>query len=245
MNEVPLALVKGDSNTFFLVSQQTHPYNNTITGQGPIRVTQWNWDDLSATLHINTHFAVNGTQLYSTNGQVFPTSLPLSVANDSTHLSMLFEDAGIMLISMPLTMNQDTSYQIQTINGADHPVQLEGKNIWVQRKDKLRRLTIFSNSENPSPLIFLEMNNPVVGVAETKKYIYVAYTMDADGVNTTHALRFLADGTLDNTWQATLPEHDQYRHRQLNVRGDENDPQVNLPLVSEIIHNEDPDGYRS
>ena len=39
-----------------------------------------------------------------------------------------------------------------------------------------------------------------------------------------------------------MSEHDQYRHRQLNVRGDENDPQVNLPLVSEIIHNEDPDG---
>ena len=28
VNEVPLALVKGDGNTFFLVSQQTHPYNN-------------------------------------------------------------------------------------------------------------------------------------------------------------------------------------------------------------------------
>ena len=66
--------------------------------------------------------------------------------------------------------------------------------------------------------------------------------MDADGVDTTHALRFLANGTLDNTWQATLSEHDQYRHRQLNVRGDENDPEVNLPLVSEIIHNESPDG---
>ena len=122
------------------------------------------------------------------------------------------------------------------------PYNLKEKNIWVQREDKLRRLTVFSSSENSSPLISLEMHNPVVGVAETKKYIYVAYTMDADGINTTHALRFLADGTLDNTWQATLSEHDQYRHRQLDVRGDENDPQVNLPLVSEIIHNESPDG---
>ena len=63
VNEVPLALVKGnDDNTFFVVSQQTHPYNNTITGQGPIRVTQWNWDDSSTTPRINTNFAVNGTQ---------------------------------------------------------------------------------------------------------------------------------------------------------------------------------------
>ena len=39
-----------------------------------------------------------------------------------------------------------------------------------------------------------------------------------------------------------MSEHDQYRHRQLNVRRNENDPQVNLPLASKIIHNEDPDG---
>ena len=86
------------------------------------------------------------------------------------------------------------------------------------------------------------MNHSVVGVAETQNYIYVAYTMDTEGVNTTHALRFLADGTLDHTWQVTLSKQDQYRHRQLNVRGDENDPEVNLPLVSKIIHNQTPDG---
>ena len=43
VNEVLLALVKSDDHTFFLINQQTHPYNNTITGQGPIRVTQWTW----------------------------------------------------------------------------------------------------------------------------------------------------------------------------------------------------------
>ena len=245
VNEVPLALVKGnDDNTFFVVSQQTHPYNNTIiTGQGPIRVTQWNWDDLSATPRINTDFAVNGTQLYSANSQIFPASSPLSVSVDSQHVFMLFDEVGTTLVSLPLTMNQDTSYQIQAIEHLKiNPVQLAGKDLWIQIEDTLRLSTIFSDLNNPSLSIPLGMNNTAVGVTQTKNYIYVAYTMDVDGVDTTHALRFLADGTLDNTWQATLSEHDQYRHRQLNVRGDENDPQVNLPLVSEVIHNASPDG---
>ena len=242
VNEVPLALIKGDNNTFFLVSQQTHPYNNTITDQKPIRVTQWNWNDLSTMPRINTDFAVNGTQLSSANVQVFPASSPLSVSVDREHLFMLFDESGIKLVSLPLTMNQDTSYQIQTIISAGHPVQLEGKNIWFQTKDKLTRFAVFFNPESPSLSIPLEMNHSVVGVAETQNYIYVAYTMNIDGTNAAHALRFLANGTLDHTWQATLSEHDQYRYRQLNVRGDENDPQVNLPLVSEVIHNASPDG---
>ena len=25
-----------------------HPYNSIITGQGPIRVTQWNWDNVNS-----------------------------------------------------------------------------------------------------------------------------------------------------------------------------------------------------
>ena len=87
-----------------------------------------------------------------------------------------------------------------------------------------------------------EINHPVVGVAHTENYIYVAYAIDLNGINITHALRFLADGTLDNTWQTTLSEHNQYRYRQLDIRGDENDPEINLPLVSEIIHNASPDG---
>ena len=86
---------------------------------------------------------------------------------------------------MPLTMNQDTSYQIQTINGTGHPVPFEGKNIWVQIKDKLIRLTVFSNPESTSLSIPLGMNQSVVvGVAETKNYIYVAYTIDVNGINT-------------------------------------------------------------
>ena len=89
-------------------------------------------------------------------------------------------------------MNQNTSfYQIQTIEGArGNPIQLAGKNIWTQIEDTLSHSTIFSNSESPLFLIFLGMNNSVVGVAETKNHIYIAYTMDADSINTTHALRF-------------------------------------------------------
>ena len=115
------------------MSQHTHPYNNTIiTGQGPIRVTQWNWNDLSTTSHINTHFVINGTQLYSANNQTFSTSVPLSVASDHTHLLMLFEDTGIKIVFLPFVMNQDTSYPMQTIEGLESDsVQLEGKNIWV------------------------------------------------------------------------------------------------------------------
>ena len=86
------------------------------------------------------------------------------------------------------------------------------------------------------------MNHPVVGVAQTNNYIYVACTMNVNGTHTAHALRFHTDGILDNTWQATLFEHDHYRYRQLDVRGDQDNPDVNLPLVSEIIHNESPDG---
>ena len=143
--------LKGDGHTLFLISQQTHPYNNTITGQGPIRVTQWNWDDLNAPPRINEHFAIDGTQLYSANSQVFPASFPLSVSADSEHLFMLFDESGIKLVSLPLTMNQDTSYQIQTIEGLEgHPVQLVGKDLWIQKEDRLNRLTVFPNFKSPS-----------------------------------------------------------------------------------------------
>ena len=49
------------------------------------------------------------------------------------------------------------------------------------------------------------------------------------------ALRFRTDGTFNNTWQATLSEHNQYGHRQLNVRGDQNDPEVNFSLVIVVV----------
>ena len=237
VNEVPLALVKGDDNTCFLVSQQTHPYNNTITGQGPIRVTQWTWDDLNTSPQINTHFAINGTQLYSANNQTFPTSVPLSVSSDSTHLSMLFDEDGIKFVSLSLTMNQDTSYHIQTIEGLEgNPVQLVGKDLWIQKENRLNRVTVVPNFKSPSLSIPLGMNNTAVGVAQIKNYIYVAYTMDADGVNTTHVLRFRTDGTFDNTWQATLAEHGDYRYRQLDVRDNETHHVITLPLVTETTH---------
>ena len=237
VNEVPLALIKGNDNTFFLVSQQTHPYNNTITGQGPIRVTQWNWDNLNAPPRINEHFAVNGTQLYSAHAQVFPARLPLSVSANNEYLFMLFDEGDTKLISLPLTMHQDTSYQLQTIEGLEGtPVQLVEKDLWIQKGDRLNRFTVFPNIIGPSLSISLEINNPVVGVAQIKNYIYVAYTMNSEGTNTAHALRFLTDGTLDNTWQATLTEHDDYRYRQLDVRGNETHHVITLPLITETTH---------
>ena len=57
VNEIPLTLVEGKNNTFFLISLQTHFYN-TITGQKQMHVTQWKWDDLNAISCINDVFDV-------------------------------------------------------------------------------------------------------------------------------------------------------------------------------------------
>ena len=240
VNEVPLALVKGEDHAFFLVSQQTHPYNHTITGKGPIRVTQWNGKDFNAPPRINTHFAVNGTQLYSANAQAFPASSPLSVSVDGEHLLMLFDENGIQLVALALTLSQETSsYHMQALEGLEgHPVQLAGKNLWIQKENQLQRVTVFPHLKSPSLVLPLGINHTVVGVTKTENYIYVACTMNIEGTHATHALRFRTDGLLDNTWQATLSEHNDYRYRQLDVRGDPNNPDIHLPLVVEMIHKE-------
>ena len=242
VNEVPLAFVQGEGDTFFLVSQQTHPYNDTITGQGPIRVTQWHWNDLNAAPQINSNFSLNGTRLYSANGPVLPNSSPRSITSYSNHLLMFFEEENVKLVSLPLNASQDTFYQIKTLDNLEgDPIQLAGKNLWVQKEDQLLRSSIFPDVENSSLSISLGMNHPVVGVAQTEKYIYVAYINDINGNDTAHVLRFRENGTQDNTWQVTLPNygHDLYRYRQLDVRGNETHPEVNLPLISEIIHDEE------
>ena len=242
VNELPLAFVQGEGNTFFLVSQQTHPYNSTITGQGPIRVTQWNWDNVNSVPRINSEFAINGTQIYPANGQILPNSSPISVAMDHDTLLVLFQETSTQLISMPLTTQHDTHYQIHNLELEAPPVQLEGKNLWVQNNNQLLRSSVFPNVESPSFSITLETNDPVVGVAQAGNYTYVAYTSSSDNTNTVRILRFLANGTQDNRWEATLPEHDLYRYRQLKVGGTEKNPVLNLPSVTEAIHSERIDG---
>ena len=242
VNELPLAFVQGEGHTFFLVSQQTHPYNNTITGQGPIRVTQWNWDNVNSVPRINSDFAVNGTQIHPANGQILPNSSPISVAIDHDTLLVLFQETSTQLISMPLTTQHDTHYQIHSLDLNAAPVQLEGKDLWVQNNNQLLRRSVFPNVGHPSFSITLETNDPVVGVAQAGNYTYAAYTSSSDNTNTVRVLRFLANGTQDNRWEATLPEHNLYRYRQLKVGGTEENPVFNLPSVTETIHSESIDG---
>ena len=242
VNELPLAFVQGEGNTFFLVSQQTHPYNSTITGQGPIRVTQWRWDNVNSVPRINSDFAVNGTQIYPANGQILPNSSPISVAMDNDTLLVLFQETSTQLISMPLTTQNDTHYQIHHLELNATPVQLEGKDLWVQNNNQLLRRSVFPNVENPSFSITLATNDSVVGVAQAGDYTYAAYTHSFNNTHTVHVLRFLANGTQDNRWEGTLPEHDLYRYRQLKVGGTEENPVLNLPSVTEAIHSESIDG---
>ena len=242
VNELPLAFVQGEGNTFFLVSQQTHPYNSTITGQGPIRVTQWRWDNVNSVPRINSNFAVNGTQIYPANGQILPNSSPISVAMDHDTLLVLFQETSTQLISMPLTTQHDTHYQIHNLELEAPPVQLEGKDLWIQNNNQLLRHSVFPNVGRPSFSITLETNDPVVGVTQAGDYTYIAYTNSSNHTNTVRVLRFLADGTQDDRWEDTLPEHNLYRYRQLKVGGTEENPVLNLPSVTEAIHSEGVEG---
>ena len=222
----PLTFVQGEGNTFFLVSQQMHPYNNTITGQGPIRVTQWRWDHVNSVPRMNSDFAVNGIQIYPANGQILPNSSPISVAIDNDTLLVLFQETSTQLISMPLTTQNDTHYQIYHLELNATPVQLEGKDFWVQNNNQLLRHSVLPNVESPSFSITLETNDPVVGVTPAGDYTYVAYIRSSD--HTVRVLRFF-EGAQDNRWIGYLTEHNLYRYRQLKVGGTGRNPVLNLP----------------
>ena len=54
---------------------------------------------------------------------------------DNDILLILFQEASIQLISMPLTTQQDTHYQIHNLELEGTSVQLEGKDLWVQNNN--------------------------------------------------------------------------------------------------------------